>query len=123
MTRKEKTGNREHDLFFSKWIRKNLPDSYTGYRCYDVDFVLWNKNTKKVMFIELKSFNADTKPDQHFILKKLNKWISIGIDEDWTYKGLHLIQFEKFNFENGKCYLNRKLINEKELIAFLSLKD
>ena len=43
-----------------------------------------------------------------------------GIDEDWTYKGLHLIQFEKFNFENGKVFLNRKEITEKELIEFLT---
>ena len=123
MTQKEITGNREHDLYFSNWIRKKLPDSYTGYRCYDIDFVLWNKNEKKIMLLELKSYNTDTKPDQHLILKNLHKWIGAGIEKDWKYLGLHLIQFEKFNFENGKVYLNRKEITEEELISFLSLSD
>ena len=120
MTRQEQTGNREHDLFFSEWIREKLPDSYTGYRCYDIDFVLWHKKLKQIMFIELKSYNTEVKSDQHLILAKLDKWIKKGIDEEWTYKGLHLIQFEKFNFENGEVFLNREEINEEELIKFLT---
>lgn len=120
MTRQEQTGNREHDLYFSKWIREKLPDSYTGYRCYDVDFVLWHKELKQIMLIELKSYNTEVKSDQHLILKNLHNWIKNGIDEDWTYKGLHLIQFEQFNFENGKVYLDKKETTEEELINFLT---
>tara|TARA_R110002020_G_scaffold447854_2_gene660355 strand:- start:122 stop:490 length:369 start_codon:yes stop_codon:yes gene_type:complete len=120
MTRQEQTGNRKHDLFFSEWIREKLPDSYTGYRCYDVDFVLWHKELKQIMFIELKSYNTEVKSDQHLILKNLHNWIKNGIDEDWTYKGLHLIQFEQFNFENGKVYLDKKETTEEELINFLT---
>lgn len=120
MTKKEKTGNRNHDLFFSNWIRNNLPNSYTGFRCYDLDFILWNKNLKYLMIIELKSYNTDTTFDQYFMLQKINKWIKNGIDEEWTYKGLHLIQFEKTNFENGKVFLDKKEITETELIKFLS---
>jgi hypothetical protein len=122
MTRQEQTGSREHDLFFSKWIRKKLPNSYTGYRCYDIDFVLWHKDLKQIMLIELKSYNTPVKSDQHYILNNLHKWIQKGIDSDWTYKGCHLIQFEKFNFDNGKVYLNNNEVTEEELIEFLTFE-
>jgi hypothetical protein len=38
-TKPEKAGARTHDMFFSKWIRANLRDSYKGFRCYDIDII------------------------------------------------------------------------------------
>jgi len=121
MTRKEKTASREHDLYFSNWIREKLPDSNTGYRCYDVDFVLWNKHLKKIMFVELKSYNSKPRPDQYLMFTFLNRWILKGIDKDWSYCGYHLIQFENTSFEDGKCFLDGNEILEDDLINFLSL--
>tara|TARA_R110000744_G_scaffold375175_1_gene488474 strand:+ start:216 stop:590 length:375 start_codon:yes stop_codon:yes gene_type:complete len=122
MTKKEITNNRENDLYFSKWIRNKLEDSHTGFRCYDLDFILWHKKNKNIMFIELKSYNAEVKPDQRLMLKLLDQWIKKGITEDWNFYGTHLITFEKSGFENGKCFLNNKEIKEKDLIDFLNFK-
>ena len=74
------------------------------------------------MFIELKSYNAEVKPDQRLMLKLLDQWIKKGITEDWNFYGTHLITFEKSGFENGKCFLNNKEIKEKDLIDFLNFK-
>lgn len=119
-TKPEKAGARDHDMFFSKWIRANLRDSYKGFRCYDIDFVLWDKNKKELRIIELKSFNKELKPDHRLMLKLFDNQFRKGMDKGWQYKGLHLITFEKNTFEDGKVYLNKKEINEQELIEFLN---
>lgn len=119
MTRKEITGIRSLD--FSGWVRNKLPDSSTGYSASDLDFILWNWNTKKVMLLEIKTRNSYPKYGQKMMWKNINRWIINGIDSDWTYLGFHLIQFENSFFDNGKCFLDGKEITEKELITFLSL--
>lgn len=119
MTRKEYLGTR--DLSFSAWVRENLPDSSTGYCASDLDFFLWNWKTKKVIMLELKSYKSIPRKWQEIMWNNISKWIHNGIDETWTFLGYHLIQFEKTNFENGKCYLDGKEIKEQELINFLSL--
>lgn len=119
MTRKEVTNFRCLD--FSKWVRENLPDSSTGFSASDLDFVLWNWKTKKVMLIEIKTRGADIKKGQHTMWRLLNKWIKAGIDNDWNYAGFYLIQFQNSNFSDGKCFLNRCEISEENLIKVLSL--
>lgn len=119
MTRKEITGTR--DLTFSGWVRENLPDSSSGYMASDLDFIFWNYKTKKVMLIEIKTRSANVKTWQKTMWSNINKWLKNGIDNDWTYLGFNLIQFEKTNFDDGKCFLNGKEICEKELIKFLNL--
>lgn len=120
MTRKETTGLR--DLGFSNWIRSKLPDSSTGFSASDLDFMLWNWKTKKIIFLEIKTRNSKPREGQKKMFQLINKWMFRGIDKDWTYLGFHLIQFENDeNFDNGKCYLDYKEISEIDLITFLSL--
>jgi hypothetical protein len=119
MTRKELTGTR--NLNFSGWIREKLPDSATGFSVSDLDFILWNWKHKKVMFLEIKTRNSRPRPNQKEMWRNLNRWVSKGIDEDWSYLGFHLITFEKTFFDDGKCFLNYNEINEENLIKFLSL--
>jgi len=121
MTRKEITGIR--DLTFSRWIRKKLPDSSTGYSVSDLDFVLWNWKTKKVMMLEIKTRSDLPRKGQKYMWKNINNWMRKGVDDGWKYLGFNLIVFEKTDFLDGKCYLNNKEITEKELINFLSLED
>ena len=72
-TRKETIGHRRHDLFFNNWIRDNLPDSRKdGFRCYDIDFILWNKTKQKLMLIELKSNSSNLKPDHKLCFSLIN---------------------------------------------------
>lgn len=119
MTRQEITGIRS--LTFSQWIRTNLPDSSTGFSATDIDFVLYNWQTKKVMILEVKINNGYVRFNQAKLFGLMDKWISKGIDKDWTYLGLHTIVFERNDFEDGRCYLNGHLITESELIKFLSM--
>ena len=118
-TRKELTGTR--DLTFSGWIRKSLPDSSLGFCASDLDFILWNWKTKKIMLLEIKTRNAKMRKFQSIMFSLLHKWISKGIDRGWKYEGFYLIQFEKTSFEDGKCFLNYKEISEADLIKKLSL--
>lgn len=120
MTKKEMTGIR--DLTFSAWVRENLPDSSTGYMASDLDFIFWNYKTKKVMLIEIKTRNADVKTWQKIMWSNIDKWIKNGIDSNWTYLGFNFIQFERTNFEDGRCYLNGNEISELELIQVLNLQ-
>jgi hypothetical protein len=117
-TRKEFTGIR--DLTFSQWVRNRLPDSNTGFSVSDLDFILWNWKTKKVMMLEIKTRNSYPRKGQKMMWRNINKWIKKGIDDDWTYLDFNLITFENTNFEDGKCFLNNNEIKEEELIEFLS---
>jgi len=120
MTRKEVTGIRS--LVFSQWIRKRLPDSSTGFSASDLDFILWNWKTKKVMLLEVKTRNADLRPGQRHIWSLLHKWIKDGISNEWAYYGFHLIKFENDNFDNGRVWFDKTEISEEKLIELLSLK-
>ncbi len=119
-TRAEITNTRE--LNFSGWIRKSLPDSATGYLVTDLDFVIYNYKTKKIALVEIKTRSADLKFWQKEIFENLSKWISKGIDKDWTFCGFHVIKFENTFFNDGKCYLNGMESTEYEICQFLSLQ-
>ena len=120
MTRQEKTGKR--DLYFSKWVRENLPDSSTGIVLTDLDFILYDYKRKKIALMEIKTRNSNLKYAQGEIFKNIHKWIKAGISDGWEYKGFYLIKFEKTNFEDGKCFINGKNVTEKELTEILSFK-
>lgn len=89
-------------VFNSRWA---LVEGYwlLGKRI-DLDFLIYNYKTRRIMFVEVKTRNAEMKTWQRMIFKQLDKWIKKGIDEDWTYLGYHLIQFENTCFEDGKAY-------------------
>jgi hypothetical protein len=117
-TRQEITGKRPLEV--SKWIRRKMPDSKTGYWVSDLDFILYNVKTKKLMFLEVKTRNSPPKWFQKTMWKSIHNWIRKGIDDDWTYLGFNLITFENTVFNDGRCFLNGKEISELELKEFLS---
>jgi len=119
MTRQEVTHTR--DLTFSGWIRDHLPDSATGYLVSDLDFILFNYKTKKIMLLEVKTRNVDLKYWQSTLFNNLARWVSKGIDSDWVFLGFHTLQFENTSFNDGKCYFDKVAIDEEELITKLSL--
>ena len=118
MTRQEFSNVR--DLTFSGWIRKNLPDSSSGYLVTDLDFILQNYKTKKIMLLEIKTRKSDLKEWQKRLFRNLHRWIDKGIDNDWEYLGFHIVQFENTCFADGKCFFDYKNINEKDLITKLT---
>lgn len=120
MTREEVTGTR--DLTLSSWIRRNLPDSSTGYLVTDIDFLLHNFRTKKMMLLEIKTFHAPLKKWQENVFRALDFYIKTGVeaaDNGWQYLGWHLIMFEEKDFSK-KVFFDDKEITEEELKNILS---
>lgn len=123
MTKQEQTGIR--DLTFSGWIRKNLPDSSTGFLASDLDFILWNYKTRKLMLLEIKTHASHMKFWQSSLFGILNSLINFGIKEltpPIEYKGFHCIRFENTDFTDGRCLFDNKPVNEEELIKILSME-
>jgi len=121
MTREEQTGKRCLD--FSRWIRRSLPDSYDGYMVSDVDFILADVVTKKIMLVEEKTHSADCKKWQKNLFRNIDRWISYGIENDsndWEYLGFHVVTFENTAPYNGLIWFDNKLVTEKQLIDKLS---
>lgn len=122
MTKREITGTRE--LEFSQWIRDELPSSKTAFMVSDLDFILWNYRSKRMMFIEVKTNSHDVFKFQRIMFTQMAKWIQRGIDQyrdGWSFLGYHEIVFERKNFQDGKCWLNKREVTEQQLIEFLSL--
>ena len=128
MTRQEKTNLR--DSKFSPWIREKLPAASQGYRAFDVDWILYNEETKKLIILEHKCRMAAPSPGQRKFLSMVQAIFKLGMAEafpDWEFKGVHLLQFETEGFDvqspflSDDCaYLDGKKITEEELINLLS---
>ena len=120
-TRPEMTG--ERNLDFSGWVKILLPDSYEGYRVSDLDWVLANVNTKKIMLVEQKNYGSKQKRWQRILFADIDKWISTGIAHDnrgWEYLGFHKVVFEKTYPENGRIWFDGRLVTKEELTNILS---
>jgi hypothetical protein len=118
LTKPEITGIRE--LKFSSWIGEKLPDSSFGFLVTDLDFILYNWQTKKIMLLEIKTRNAKLKKWQQIIFFQIAKWIEKGIDKDWIFQGFHIIKFENTFFNDGEVCWDNKLSSEEEIKKNLS---
>lgn len=118
MTRPEKTGIRPLD--FSNWVRRNLPDSSTGYMVTDLDFILSNYRTKKIMMLEIKTRRSRMPEFQRRLFADIDRWIKQGIDGGWQFLGFHLLVFENNSFEDGRAWFDNIEISEADLKRKLS---
>jgi len=121
MTREEQTG--ERNLDFSLWVRVNLPDSYLGYRVSDLDFILANERTKKVILLEIKSHCSGCRPWQKRLFSHVDRWVDAGIkalNDGWEYLGFHYITEEWTTPDNGGTWFDGESITREELIKKLS---
>lgn len=97
-----------------------MPDSRTGFSASDLDFMLWNWKTQKVLLLETKTRNAEMSKGQRMQFERLAKWVEQGIDPDWDFAGFHVVKFENTNFDDGEVYLDGEKVTEEELQAKLS---
>lgn len=117
----------ERELAFSDWIREKLPDTNTGFMSLDIDHVLFNFKTKKLLIIECKThkikFNSKVEFGQRFFLKMVKKvFMQLPkLIDGWIFDDIHLIQFDAYDFKTGKCYFDNVEISESDLIKKLSL--
>ena len=119
--------NDTHSTEFGLWIREQSEiSSFIGYRAYNLDYVWWLKegyNTNPTVWtlLEEKRFMSKLRADQRLTYQWLHKKL-ISLN-DHTYKGIHLIQFENTNPDDGNIYLDNEKINKYQLIEFLTFKD
>jgi hypothetical protein len=110
----------EKQKYLSDWVRAKLPDSKLGYMVSDFDFILFNYKSKKIIFIESKTFNKQIATWQRKLFTMLNRWLKNGTDDGYTNFGFHLVTFQNSSFEDGKVYFDNKEVTESELINKLS---
>lgn len=116
-----------HSTEFGLWLRTQKSiDSMKGYRNYNLDIIWWrkkdyDKTPELWMLIEEKRYMSDCRPDQKLTYTWLhNKILKLN---DSTYKGMHILQFENTNPEDGKIFLNHKEITKEQLLLFLQFKE
>ena len=124
----ERTGLRDNN--FSGWIRQRLPPSSDGVIVSDIDWIIANYKTKKLMLIEHKCRVGEPGQGQRRIFEMLHATIIAGLPSaypDWEYLGFHLLQFpgEGFNSPNPDtkdsfCYFDREKMTEAQLIERLT---
>jgi len=106
---------------FSDWVRQSLPDSYSNTRAYDVDKVIYNLDTKKIMFIEEKRLDAEISEGQRQFCKFMSGIVRRGLPKGWEFLGYHFIQFpEKNVFDCNGCKVDGKPMSMWELREFLT---
>lgn len=117
MTRQEITNRRPS--FLSGWIRTALTDSKDGLTVHDVDFVLYNYKTKKIMIIEEKTMSEGVTFSQKDVINIIHRALQKGLGEEYTYLGYHLITFKGRDFSD-EVHFDHDLVEEEELIRRLT---
>lgn len=111
------------DLKFSKWIRRNLPASETGFCVTDLDFILYNSKTRSIMLIEVKTKGREYEQWQKNIFIIVDAMFCRNAkNQNINYLGFHTVVFtgEQCDWECGECYLDKKRATEAELRELLS---
>ena len=109
--------------FLSKWVRINLPDyEHDGIPIIisDIDFIIMNKRTKKMMIIEEKQGNSKISWSfkTNIMKTSIEAWTDWCQKNEWEFCGYHV-----FRLINDKFYLNEKEITEKEMREFFGMGD
>ena len=117
MTKEQKLDYTENPVW-RRWKTKSLPKSETGYCITDIDDIFFHVKNKDIMICEVKCRKAEPTTSQRFIFGVLNKlfknYLHI-IKPGWKYHGIHLIQFEKENPEDGGMTSTYILTNQHTL--------
>lgn len=109
---------------FGLWLRGQLPgqktdvsciDSNLGYLATNVDYVWRNYHLPPWMAIEEKRYQAPVRLWQEHTFRIVDQ----AFKSDEQYQGFYILRFEKTNPEDGKMWLNGKIVSTDELLAFL----
>lgn len=120
----------ETELF--DWFGANLPNAHHFY-VTDLDMIIRDRSGN-LMLVEVKRKGFKTKHHQKRTFQVLDRLIRAGIKATLgkvhvdgfpmpvTYKGLHLLEFENTNFEDGQVRWDNREIDEFKLIQILSFQ-
>jgi hypothetical protein len=107
------------DSEFTAWRRaQECLDSRLGYIATDVDFIWTNYKTGSWMMIEEKTYLKTFKTAQYNQFRVLDA----AARNDPNYRGFYKITFERASPEDGKIYLNDRLVSKERLIEFLQFQ-
>lgn len=108
--------NDDHSTEFGLWLRKQAAiDSGIGYVTTNLDYLWSNYTTGEWMLLEEKRHGAFLTDCQVRLFRLLDS-VCQGAP---GYCGFHRIRFENTNPDDGKIWLDGKLVTPAELIAFL----
>ena len=119
MMKQTRKRNDNHSTEFGLWLREQKDiASNLGYVATNLDYIWENYKTKYWMLIEEKRYMAELTYAQGEQYKNLFN----NIVKSDHFKGIHLLQFENTNPEDGKIYLNGKEITKEQLLMFLKFE-
>jgi hypothetical protein len=113
MTRKRIDNNSTE---FGLWLREQPEiDSKDGYVATNIDYVWHNYNNHLWMLIEEKRFHCRPRTWQKDVFTLVHALCYL----DKNYRGFHVLVFENTSPDDGKMWLDEKLISRDDLIQFL----
>lgn len=116
------------DIDFYNFTNTHLPKF--GFYITDLDAIV-RTNKNQIMLLEKKCKLSEPSQCQRITYHFLHGLIigcngkpieipSLGKIENWTYYGLHLLQFENSSFEDGKAFFDRKEVTKAELVKIFN---
>jgi hypothetical protein len=118
--------NDSHSTEFGLWVRGQMPNQKTSVDCIDssfgfvttnLDYIWENYKTGQWLLLEEKRYNHQMTASQKKQFEKLDTLLR-GCK---GYRGFHFLNFEYTSPEDGKMWLDHKLITKHDLIEFLKM--
>lgn len=118
---------------FSKWMRINLKDAYSGLITSDIDFIVSRNDQKYIIVEEKNKLGARTGPAQAIIYKMLSEILSYDIDflgchkltvigEQVNVNELKTVEIEHFLNNPKEHYLNAYNQSWFEKVIYFNFK-
>jgi hypothetical protein len=111
--------NDEHSTEFGLWLRRQRDiSSELGFVATNLDYIWENYKTGDWMLLEEKRHGSQPTFSQRKLFTKIHG----ACKADPQYHGIHLLVFENTSPEDGKMWLDNKVITVDELLAFLQFE-
>lgn len=109
----------KYEREFSNFIKDSLPSSSEWMWVTDIDFVLYNKATKKFCMIELKTRGNVMKEWQKEIYREIHKRLvytnkNSSMKFVWTF----CIEFEGIDFEDWRVWIHWTWVKKTEVFRY-----
>lgn len=109
-----------HSTEFGLWLRDQQEiDSKKGYVATNIDYLWRNYKTGDWMYLEEKRHGSLVKSWQKMLFDLVDRLAKI----DPKYHGFNYLVFENTSPEDGKIFLNGKLITKEQLLNFLQFRS
>ncbi len=109
----------EHSTEFGLWLRRqNEIASSIGFIATNLDYIWCNYKTGEWMLIEEKRHGGILKLFQKQLFDRIDKLCR----QDKLYHGFHILVFQNTNPDDGKIWLDGKVITKEQVLEFLQFR-